>query len=111
MECLLAYEDYALECEYIGEIHSLRELTPSPKTPPFAPVLVNVRGPILSLLDLRRFFDLPEKGLTDPDKVIVVRSSSLEVGILADAILGVRSVALQELQRWFRPRRASAGSV
>ena len=46
----------------------------------------------MSLLDLRKFFDLPEKGLIDPSKVIVVRGGCLEVGILADAIVGVRSV-------------------
>ena len=78
--------------------------------PPFVLVLVNARGHSAPPIS-GNSFDLPEKGLTDPNKVIVVRSGSLEVGILADAILGVRSVALQELQRWFRPRRACARSV
>jgi purine-binding chemotaxis protein CheW len=60
--------------------------------------LVNVRGQILSIIDIKKLFDLPEKGLTDLNKVIIVRADHMELGILADAILGVRCIAREELQ-------------
>jgi purine-binding chemotaxis protein CheW len=40
----------------------------------------------------------PKKGLTDLNKVIVVRTNAMELGILADAILGIRSIPLQDIQ-------------
>lgn len=98
VEFLLAYETYGLETAYVREVYPLRELTPVPCTPPFVAGIVNVRGQILSVVDLKRFFDLPEKGLTDLNKVIVARTDGMELGILADGILGVRTVPLTELQ-------------
>ena len=76
----------------------MKELTPLPGTPPFVLGLINVRGQILSVIDIKKFFQLPEKGLTDLNKVIIVHTDKMELGILADAILGVRSIPLQEIQ-------------
>lgn len=98
VEFLLAYETYGLESVYVREVYPLRELTPVPCTPPFVAGIVNVRGQILSVVDLKRFFDLPEKGLTDLNKIIVAQADGMELGILADGILGVRTVPLSELQ-------------
>lgn len=95
---LLAYETYALEARYVREVYSLKELTPIPCTPSFVLGMINLRGQILSVIDLKKFFDLPEKGLTDLNKVLVVHSGRMELGILADAILGVRALPFQDLQ-------------
>ena len=57
-----------------------------------------MRGEILSILDLRKFFDLPETGLGDLNRVVVLSSDDMEFGVLADAITGVRKVALDGLQ-------------
>jgi purine-binding chemotaxis protein CheW len=97
-EFLLAYETYGIESSYIHEVYPLKELTPLPGTPPFVLGIINVRGRILSVVDLKKFFDLPAKGLTDLNKVIVLRSPRMEFGVLADAILGVRSIPLDQLQ-------------
>lgn len=95
---MLAYEEYGIESSYVREVHPLRELTPLPCTPPFVLGIINVRGQILSVIDIKKFFDLPEKGLTDLNKVIIVHSDAMELGVLADAILGVRSIPLAEIQ-------------
>ena len=98
VEFLLAHEKYGIESSYVQEVYPLRELAPVPCTPPFVLGLINLRGQILSVIDLKKFFDLPEKGLTDLNKVLVVRSDRMELGILADVILGVRTIRLQDLQ-------------
>jgi purine-binding chemotaxis protein CheW len=97
VEFILGPERYGIESSYIREIHPLNEFTPLPCTPPFVLGLVNVRGQILSIINIKKLFDLPEKGLTDLNKVIIVHTSHMELGILADAIVGVRSVAPEEL--------------
>jgi len=98
IEFVLAYEKYGVETSYVREVYPLRELTPLPCTPPFVLGIINVRGQILSVVDIKRFFDLPEKGLTDLNKVVILRSESMEFGILADQIAGTRRISLRELQ-------------
>jgi len=98
LEFVLASENYALEISEIREVYPLKELTPLPCTPPFVLGIINVRGEILPVLDLKQFFDLPNKGLSDLNKVIILRRGGLEVGLLADVITGVRSLAVSELQ-------------
>lgn len=56
-----------------------------------------MRGQIISIINIKKLFDLPEKGLTDLNKVVIVHANHMEVGILADAIVGVRSIAQEEL--------------
>ena len=50
------------------------------------------------MIDIKKFFDLPEKGLTDLNKVIILYDDKMEVSILADVILGVRLVPKGEIQ-------------
>jgi purine-binding chemotaxis protein CheW len=98
LEFRLAQERYAVETKYVREIHPLKDLTPLPCTPPFVLGIVNVRGRILPVLDLKKFFDLPEPGLTDLHRVILVRGHGLELGLLADATVGVHSIPVESLQ-------------
>lgn len=98
VEFLLSNERYAMETMFIGEVCPLKELTPLPCTPPFVLGIINMRGKILSVIDLRKFFDLPDKGLSDLTRVIILRTDAMEFGILADAILGARLLPIDSLQ-------------
>jgi purine-binding chemotaxis protein CheW len=98
LEFRLAQERYALEVRYVREVYPLKELTPLPGTPAFYCGIVNARGRIVPVLDLKKFFDLPETGLTDLHRIILLRSDDLELGLLADLSVGVRSIALESLQ-------------
>ncbi len=98
VEFLLACEKYAVASEYVREIYPLKEFTPIPCTPPFVLGIINVRGQILSVIDIKKFFDLPEKGLTDLNTVIILHTEGMEFGILADPIIGVRNIVASELQ-------------
>ena len=98
VEFLLAYETYAVESAYIREVYQLKDLTPIPCTPPFVLGVTNVRGNILSVIDIKKFFDLPSKGLGDLNKIIILQSKKMEFGILADKILGTRSIPESGIQ-------------
>ena len=98
VEFLLAHERYAVESRYVREVYPLESLTPLPCTPAFVLGIINLRGEILSVIDIKKFFELPEQGLTDLNKVIVLRSENMLFGILADAISGVRRVPVADIQ-------------
>jgi len=98
LEFRLAQECYALETRYVREVYPLKDLTPLPCTPSFVLGIVNVRGRITPVIDIKKFFDLPDKGLTDLHRIILVRGNDLELGLLADAIVGMRSIPVDSLQ-------------
>jgi len=98
VEFLLAHERYAIASSSVREIYPLTDITPIPCTPAFVLGVINVRGRIISVIDIKRFFDLPEKGLTDLNKVVIIQGHGLEMGILADAVLGVRSLVRKDIQ-------------
>ena len=58
---------------------------------------MNVRGQIVSVIDLKKFFNLPEKGLGELNKVIIMCNERMEFGILADGVEGTVSVAREEI--------------
>lgn len=98
LEFRLANEDYALETRWIQEVLPLREFTPLPGTPDFVLGIIHVRGRIVSVLDVGKFFELPASGLSDLNKVIVLGDGRMEFGVLADALVGVRRIPAADVQ-------------
>lgn len=98
VEFRLAQERYAVETQYVREVYPLKDLTPLPCTPAFVRGIVNVRGRIVPVLDLKKLFDLAEEGLTDLHRIILLDAGDLEIGLLADAAEGVRSIPVDRLQ-------------
>lgn len=97
VEFVLAHERYAIESRFIHEVAVLESLTPLPCVPAFVLGIVNLRGEMLPIIDLKKFFELPDKGLGDLNKIIVLRSGEALFGVLADAIAGVRRVLLADV--------------
>lgn len=94
----LGGEIYGVETCHVREVCQLKDLTAMPCTPPFIAGVMNLRGQILAIVDLRKFFDLPARGLTELNRVIVLCDGDNELGLLADSVDGVRPVAAPDLQ-------------
>lgn len=93
----LAYEIYGIETSFVREVYPLKDITPLPGTPSFVVGIINVRGQIVSVIDLKKFFNLPDKGLGELNKVIIMCNERMEFGILADVVEGTRSVILEDI--------------
>jgi purine-binding chemotaxis protein CheW len=101
LDCLefqLSGESYAMELSYLTQTLPLTDFTPLFCTPGFVLGITNLRGRIISIIDLRRFFELPEVGLCDLNRVLVVSDGQMEFGILADSVSGVITLPLADLQ-------------
>ena len=85
-------ERWALETRYVQQVLPLRGMTPLPCTPPFVRGIVNVRGQVVAVLDLKRLFGLPEQGLSDLHRVLLVEHAHSRFGLLADRDVGVLQV-------------------
>lgn len=106
-EFLLTESRCAIELAYIRDAYVLKEITAVPCTPPFIKGIINVRGQIIPVIDLKGFLGLPHKEHSAQNSVIIIRSADDELGILTDGILGVRSIPHQDI----RPPLFAAGSA
>ncbi|MCK9591547.1 MAG: chemotaxis protein CheW [Methanoregula sp.] len=93
----LANQEYAISMDYIREVILTGEITPVPGTPEYISGICAIRGEIISLVDLREFFKIRGKGLTDLNRVIVISDGKITFGILADFITGLGTILKEML--------------
>ncbi len=98
LEFKLANESYAIDSNYITSVISLKELTPLPCTPEFILGIININGRILAVINIKEFLNLSEKAITNLNKVILLKYQNIELGILADEIIGSTYIYTDKLQ-------------
>jgi purine-binding chemotaxis protein CheW len=98
LEFRLAQERYAVEVRQVREVQPFVELTPLPCTPAFVLGIVNVRGRMLPVFDLKKLLGLPDPGITDLHQIILVGNHELELGLLADVVDRISSIPVDRLQ-------------
>ncbi|HWH70847.1 MAG TPA: chemotaxis protein CheW [Candidatus Sulfotelmatobacter sp.] len=94
----LANERYGLEAAFLREVVAVKEITPLPTVPPFVAGIFNLRGQVISVIDLKHLLELPQHGLSDFHTVLVLHSARMEFGLLVDRVLGTCQVRPGELQ-------------
>ncbi len=94
----LGEERYGLDVRFVEEIQPLRDLTLIPCTPDFVVGAVNIRGSILPVIDVKKFFGIPEAGIADFNKVLVIRVGEMHLGILADTVEEVLDLASEDIE-------------
>lgn len=94
----LAAKTYGIESAFIREVYQMKDFTPLPGVPSYILGLINVRGQILTVINLKKFFNLTEQGLGELNKVIILRDDQMEFGILADVVHGIQAIALDEIK-------------
>lgn len=92
----LEAEQYGVPIENVREINRVAEITPVPKTPDFVKGVMNLRGKIIPVVNLRTKFGLPEQAYTRDTCIIVIDASIGQLGMIVDAVKEV--VDLQEKQ-------------
>jgi purine-binding chemotaxis protein CheW len=85
----LGREHYAIETRYAREVVRLTGFTSVPSTENFLLGVANLRGEIVPIFDLMRFFGFASQGLLDRSRVIVVGAAEVEFGIIADSVEAV----------------------
>lgn len=94
----LAGAHYGFVSACVREVLHLSQLARLPGTPAFVLGIINLRGEILSVIDLKRLFQLPGEALSERDRVLVLHSEDMSFGVLADRIEGVRSLPRAAVQ-------------
>jgi purine-binding chemotaxis protein CheW len=94
----LGQERYGIDVRLVRKVLRIQRIFPVPGTPPFYLGVVNVRGQIVTVADLRLFFDMPADRAETANEIIVVEANKLEIGILARHVHDIISVPRSELE-------------
>lgn len=81
-----AREKFGINITNVIEIQQLKDITYIPNTPAFISGAVNVRGNIILVVNIMKFLNLKERGISDLTKIIIVQAGSIRRGILADDV-------------------------
>ena len=95
---VLAEESYGLEILKVREIIGLMSITAVPRTPEFVKGVINLRGKVIPVLDLRLKFGMPEAKHTEETCIIVVQVGAVEMGILVDKVSEVLNIQGQHIE-------------
>ncbi len=98
----LADEDYGISLLKVREIIGMMPITSVPRTPAFVKGVINLRGKVIPVTDLRLRFDMPENDYNDRTCIIVVevagQESTVQMGIVVDAVTEVLPVQDNEIE-------------
>lgn len=90
-------EMYALDIMQIKEIIRPQRLTPIPKAPSFIEGVINLRGAVIPVADMRKRFDLPAAGGDRRERIIICSLVGKIIGLLVDEVSEVRRYTRQEI--------------
>ncbi|GAB1155495.1 MULTISPECIES: chemotaxis protein CheW [Paenibacillus] len=93
----LGSEEYGIEVEKVQTIERMMPITRVPKTFSFVKGVINLRGVVIPVIDLRGRFSLPETEYTDQTRIVIVAVGDMQVGFIVDAandVIDIKSSAI-----------------
>jgi len=94
----LADEEYGLEILRVREIIGIMDITTVPRTPHYVMGVINLRGKVIPVTDLRLKFDMAGCERTNQTCIIVVDVGKIEMGIVVDSVSEVVNIASGDIE-------------
>ena len=94
----LAGEEYGLEILKVREINGVMDITDVPGTPAFVKGVINLRGKVIPVLDLRAKFGMATAEQTEETCIIVVDVDTVEMGIIVDKVSEVLNIVAEDIE-------------
>jgi len=94
----LGSEEFGVDIGMVQEIVRMPEITRVPRTPAFVEGVVNLRGKIIPVVDLRKRFRLPVGETTKSTRIIIVTMNGRTVGMIVDGVSEVRRISADSVE-------------
>lgn len=94
----LADEEYGIEILKVQEIIGLMPVTRIPRTPDYVRGVINLRGKIIAITDLRKKFGMEYVDETSETCIIVVQTNGVEIGVMVDKVSEVLDIPAAEIE-------------
>jgi purine-binding chemotaxis protein CheW len=91
-------EIYGVEIKYVTQIISIQKITEMPEMPVFMKGIINLRGRIVPVIDIRLRFNKPEKEYDDRTCVIIIDLNGQHIGLITDSISEVMTIDDEDIE-------------
>jgi len=94
----LENETYGVNVMQVQEVLRVTEIAPVPGAPSYVLGIINLRGNVVTVLDTRARFGLPQQDINDSSRILIIESTGQVVGILVDKIAEVVYLKASEIE-------------
>ena len=94
----LAEETYGVDIGSVREIIRIQEITKVPRTPEFVEGVINLRGKVIPVIDLRKRFGFGQADATKDTRIVVVDIGDNDIGVVVDAVTEVLRLAADAVE-------------
>lgn len=94
----LGSEEYGVDISQVQEIIRMVEITHVPRAPHFMEGVINLRGQLIPIIDLRTRFAMPRAEQTKSTRIVVTEIGSKRVGIVVDSVSEVLNIPMEQIE-------------
>ena len=94
----LGNEAYSLRLHEVREIIMVGNITPIPRAPSFIEGVLNLRGEVMPVIDLRERFGLPRQAVSSVSRIVITPIGGVSTGLIVDSVDEVKSVDQRRLE-------------
>ncbi len=91
-------QEYGIEIQYVTEIVGIQKITDLPDLPQFIKGVINLRGKVIPVLDVRLRFGMDERDYDERTCIMVVRINETSVGLVVDTVSEVMNIADESIE-------------
>ncbi len=91
-------EEFGVPVQQVGSIERMQHITRVPSTPDFVKGVINLRGVVTPIIDLRTRFDLESKEHDESTRIIIVHYNDMEVGLIVDSANDVIDIPKEAIE-------------
>lgn len=103
----LGREEYGVSILQVQEIKRITEITRVPHSPDYIKGVMNLRGSVLPVIDLKKRLNLPPEEYTDDTRIIIIKVEDITVGMIVDAVSEVTTIDQSNIE----PPQAVVGGI
>ena len=103
----LGREEYGISILQVQEIKRMTDITRVPHTPDYLKGVMNLRGSVLPVFDLKKRLDLPDNAYSDDARIVIVKVDEVTLGVIVDAVSEVLTIGQENIE----PPQVVAGGV
>lgn len=94
----LGREEYGVSILQVQEIKRMTDITRVPHTPDYIKGVINLRGSVLPVLDIKKRLSLPSQEYTDNTRIIILKIEDIVIGIIVDAVSEVMAISHENIE-------------
>jgi purine-binding chemotaxis protein CheW len=92
-------EEYGIEIGCVTEIIGIQKITDVPDMPQYIKGVINLRGKVIPVMDVRLRFRMPERAYDDRTCIVVVKVNGAAVGLVVDTVREVADIPQQQIEQ------------